>query len=232
MTVGRSGEKTVTDAKWLTCNDPQPMLILLRGKASERKLRLFEVACCRSIWHLLTDERSRKLVEVAEQCADGHPKPRGPLESAAMEAVSRFPTNTAWFAAAKAAVHTIWDYPPDSPYLNSSYPPMVRDALAVAGNAAEAVPSEPPVQTALLRDIFGNPFRPIVFDPAWLTWHDGLLVSMAWQMYDSRDFADMPVLADALEEAGCSDQDILAHCRSGGEHVRGCWVVDLILGKE
>ncbi|HEY7315561.1 MAG TPA: hypothetical protein VH643_39900 [Gemmataceae bacterium] len=127
---------------------------------------------------------------------------------------------------------TIWDYLSDSlHYLNSSYPPMVRDALAVAGNAAEAVPSEPPVQAALLRDIVGDPFHPISADSAWLTWHDGLLVSMAQKMYDSRDFSAMPVLADALEEAGCQDADILGHCRSGGEHVRGCWVVDALLDK-
>jgi len=64
-----------------------------------------------------------------------------------------------------------------------------------------------------------------------LEWHGGLLASMARRMYDSRDFSDLPVLADALEEAGCQDQDILGHCRSGGEHVRGCWVIDLLLGK-
>jgi predicted component of type VI protein secretion system len=69
-------------------------------------------------------------------------------------------------------------------------------------------------------------------EPSSLTWHDGLLASIARQMYDSRDFLDMPILADALEEAGCTDQDILSHCRSGGEHVRGCWVIDLLLGKK
>ena len=84
----------------------------------------------------------------------------------------------------------------------------------------------------LLHDIFGLlPFHPAALAPAWLTWHDGLLVSMARQMYDSRDFGDMPVLADALEEAGCDDADILAHCRQPGPHVRGCWVADLLLGK-
>jgi hypothetical protein len=86
-------------------------------------------------------------------------------------------------------------------------------------------------QTALLRDIFGNPFRLVIFDPAWLTWHDGLLVSMARQMYDSRDFSDMPILADALEEAGCSNADILGHLRGPGPHVRGCWAIDWCLGK-
>jgi hypothetical protein len=84
---------------------------------------------------------------------------------------------------------------------------------------------------AILREVVGNPFRPVTLDPAWMTWHGGLLVSMAQGMYDSRDFSDMPVLADALEEAGCRDQNVLGHCRSGGEHVRGCWVVDAIIGK-
>lgn len=88
-------------------------------------------------------------------------------------------------------------------------------------------------QTKLLRDIFGPlPFRAITIDSASLSWHGGLLVSMAQQMYDSRDFTDMPILADALEEAGCTEPDILLHCRKPGEHVRGCWVVDLFLGKE
>jgi hypothetical protein len=89
-----------------------------------------------------------------------------------------------------------------------------------------------PVPLGLLRCIFGNPFRQVILDSAWLVWHGGLPMSMAQRMYDSRDFADMPILADALEEAGCQDQDILGHCRSGVEHVRGCWVVDLLLGKE
>ena len=88
------------------------------------------------------------------------------------------------------------------------------------------------MQAALLRDIIGDPFRPISLDPAWLTWHDGLLVSMARRMYDSRDFSDMPVLADALEEAGCANADILEHLRGPGSHVRGCWVVDALLARE
>jgi hypothetical protein len=81
---------------------------------------------------------------------------------------------------------------------------------------------------ALFRDIFGNPFRPVAFDPSWRT---EAVVALARGMYESRDFAPMPVLADALEDAGCADADILAHCRGDGPHVRGCWVVDLVLGK-
>ena len=84
----------------------------------------------------------------------------------------------------------------------------------------------------VVRDIFGNPFRPAAVDPAWLRWNDGTAVAIAQKMYDDRDFTSMPVLADALEEAGCTNADILEHCRRPGEHVRGCWVVDLLLRKE
>ena len=83
-----------------------------------------------------------------------------------------------------------------------------------------------------LRDIFGNPFRPVSLDPTWLNWHDGTIRKLAQSIYDERAFDHLPILADALEEAGCIDSDILAHCRHPGEHVRGCWIVDLILGKE
>ncbi|MDY3553014.1 hypothetical protein R5W24_002104 [Gemmata sp. JC717] len=80
-----------------------------------------------------------------------------------------------------------------------------------------------------IRDIFGNPFRPVTFSPAWRTF---TVVALASGMYDSRDFTAMPILADALQDAGCDSADILAHCRGEGPHVRGCWVVDLVLGKE
>ena len=103
------------------------------------------------------------------------------------------------------------------------FPSPDSEALAEGESRAELT---------LVRDIFGNPFRPITFDPAWLTWHDSLLVLMARRMYESRDFSDMPVLADALEEAGCTNPDLLSHCRSKSDHVRGCWLIDLLLNKE
>jgi hypothetical protein len=81
----------------------------------------------------------------------------------------------------------------------------------------------------LIRDVFGNPLRPLVFDPAWRT---GSLVKLGRAIYQERTFDGLPILADALEDAGCHDADILGHCRQPGEHVRGCWVVDLILGKK
>jgi hypothetical protein len=82
--------------------------------------------------------------------------------------------------------------------------------------------------THILRDIFGNPFRPVSLDPSWIS---STVTSLAQAIYDDHAFDRMPILADALEDAGCTNQDILAHCRGGGEHVRGCWVVDLLLGK-
>src|SRR6185369_15625565 len=83
-------------------------------------------------------------------------------------------------------------------------------------------------QATLLKDIFGNPFRPVAVDPAWLT---STVVALAEGIYADRAFDRMPSLADALEDAGCDNADILNHCRQPGEHVRGCWVVDLVLGK-
>jgi hypothetical protein len=78
-----------------------------------------------------------------------------------------------------------------------------------------------------VRDIFGNPFRPVSFDPAWRT---DTAVTLARGMYDSRDFTAMPILADALQDAGCEDEQVLHHCRDAtAPHVRGCWVCDLVL---
>jgi hypothetical protein len=89
-------------------------------------------------------------------------------------------------------------------------------------------PGEAVAHARLVRDIFGNPFRPVIVDPRWLT---STVVSLARTIYEDRAFDRLPILADALEEAGCDDADLLAHCRGDGPHVRGCWVVDLVLGR-
>jgi hypothetical protein len=81
----------------------------------------------------------------------------------------------------------------------------------------------------VFRDIFGNPFRPAAFAPSWRT---STAAALAAGMYESRDFGAMPILADALQDAGCDSDDILNHCRGPGLHVRGCWVVDAVLNKE
>ena len=105
--------------------------------------------------------------------------------------------------------------------------PMYLADIAVAARLPHHPANRPDADR--LRDIFGNPFRPVTFSPEWRT---DTAVALARQMYESRDFSAMPILADALQDAGCDSDDILAHCRDPKQvHVRGCWVVDLVLGK-
>ena len=97
------------------------------------------------------------------------------------------------------------------------------------GAGRQAQSAERAAQSVVVRDIFGNPFRPIAVAPEWLT---STVLALATGIYADRAFDRMPILADALEEAGCENANMLLHCRQPGEHVRGCWVVDLVLGKE
>jgi hypothetical protein len=111
------------------------------------------------------------------------------------------------------------------------------EAQVTSGIAREArlgyefVFSERTNQAHLVRDIFGDPFRTLALDPAWLAWHHGAATRFAADIYDSHAFDRLPLLADALEDAGCTDPDLLGHLRCPGPHVRGCWAVDLILNK-
>jgi hypothetical protein len=214
----------MTEAEWLACTDPRPMLEFLRDKANERKLRLFACACCRRIWRLLSDERSRKAVRTAERFADGLAT-RQQLRAARAYAADAyaFAQGGPYYAPAAHAA--------------CAHAAAARaiDEVAEAARCAAAHPAttntEEAAQAALLRDLFGNPFRPVTAAPAWLLWNGGTVVQLAQTIYEERAFDRLPILADALEEAGCDNADVLAHCRSGGEHVRGCWVVDLLLGK-
>jgi hypothetical protein len=207
------------------------MLELLRRKGSKRKLRLFAVACCRQIWKLLKEDTCRKAVETAELYADRAASVKDLRDAARKaEATAQDRAFTAscmmrmskWAErdAAYAATHA------------AGLPLFPREVAANAKAAVTATQDRQKCQSALLRDLFGPLlFRPVVFDAAWRGWNDGLPVNLAKAIYEERVFDRLPILADALEEAGCDDADILAHCRSGGEHVRGCWVVDLLLGK-
>jgi hypothetical protein len=106
---------------------------------------------------------------------------------------------------------------------------FVEDVYSATFNDPDSTEEEHIHQKAFLLDIFGNPFRSVAFAPEWRT---GTAVALAKQMYESRDFGAMPILADALQDAGCDNDDVLNHCRDAKQvHVRGCWVVDLVLDK-
>jgi hypothetical protein len=107
---------------------------------------------------------------------------------------------------------------------------LLREGLVVLRR--RAVEGRLPMPTALLRCNFGNPFRPVAFDPALRQWNGGAAVALAMELYNSRDFSRAPLLADMLEDAGVSDAQLLDHLRGPGPHARGCFAVDLVLGRE
>ncbi|MDB5311511.1 MAG: hypothetical protein JWO38_5713 [Gemmataceae bacterium] len=229
----------MTEAEWLASTDPNRMLWFIggspdvqglwpgTGRPGHRKWRLLGAACCRRIWPLITEDECRRVVEAVEAVADG----------AASEADLR--------AVADAAVDCGYRVHHDR-HRHRAY--AATDALGrgvgldatlehscscAVGHAAYAVgkrrEDESRAQVCLIRCVFGNPFRPTAGDPPWLA---STAVALARGIYEERAFDRLPILADALQDSGCEDADILAHCRGPGPHVRGCWVVDLILGKE
>jgi hypothetical protein len=225
----------MTEQEWLAFTDPLPMLECLRGTASARKLRLFEVACCRRVWHLLIDDRSRLAVEAAERFADGLVTEEE-LRHAFSEACD-----------ASITVHRGIDPSSDTALkLRRARNPLelfraASMAAFAVGNRAGDIETQikavknstslidGPTRSHFLRDIFGNPFRP---SPAASSWLTPKMTPIVLSIYDDRIFDSLPILGNGLEELGVSDQAILNHCRQPGEHVRGCWVLDLLLGKE
>jgi hypothetical protein len=194
----------MTEQEWLQATDPQKMLDFLKGRASDRKLRLFAVACCRLVWHRVDDWGSWNAVESAELFADGQIRFEE-MTAAAAEAWHELAQKVCLSEAGRAA----------------------STAALYAGGWAMLAP-ERVKQAAVLRDIVGNPFQPIALATAWKQWQGGLVVALAQSVYEERAFDHLPILADALEEAGCDNQDILGHLRGPGPHTRGCWAVDLV----
>ncbi len=259
----------MNEVEWLTSNDDEGMLNFLAGRASERKRRLFAAACCRAVWPLLGDERSRKAVEEAERFADG--------EGWAHDLVDADYRALAVFREAEVALYeAMREYRAESGLSNCLCCELTPEAMlelnpsndgdrgyqlmeavvkaesALAGARAahacamnfgaapalaeaaarQAVPPLPLARATLLRDVLGNPFRLSKMDAAWRAWEGGTVLGLAEAVYEESAFERLPILADALEDAGCADERLLRHLREPGGHVRGCWGLDAILGRE
>jgi hypothetical protein len=214
------------EAEWLACTEPDLMLNHLRGlfRVSERKLRLFACACCRQVWNRL-DLRSQNAVLTAERFADGLAT-RKELDQAQLGAAEvkcdRSEANRAAFAAYRTTEVDV---------TLRFFRITVRDTAQLASFDEDG--SNRRSQADLLRDIVGKPepFRQVKFYKRWLSANDQAVQRLAQTIYEKSQFELLPVLADALEDAGCTDAAILEHLRGPGPHVRGCWVLDLILGK-
>jgi len=244
----------MTEDERLACEDVGQMISFVENRAlkRKRKLRLLTVAYCWRVAHLMTDERSRVAVEVAERFADAAAT-RSELATSCSAAgafvVHTDAESSAAFAARCAATSRI---------IPKHHPPYIASAVGSAALwAASAIQCEIKrqanseadskaahdaeccAQVSLLRDIFGNPFRPSPpLPPAVVAWNDGTIPRIAEAIYQERrvsnltlDPARLARLADALTDAGCDDDALIQHCREPGPHVRGCWVLDLVLGK-
>lgn len=251
----------MTESEWLASDCDHLMYEFIRRPADRRKLRLFACACCRRIWDLLTDERSRAAVEVSERYADGRATKQElsaaqagahlawkaaeeelrPLQQMGLHgfkglspeekvaAIAReFAAARRFYAAsaAKAAAR-----PTDRPRLMAEEMGGARGGAlfaAIVGQPRPVFLSHRSAQSGLLRCVFGNPFRPQGIAAAC---RPADVVRLAGEIYEDRAFDRLPALADAIEQAGCSDPDAPAHCRGPGPHARGCWVLDAILAR-
>jgi hypothetical protein len=238
-----AGGDAMTEAEWLACDDPNVMLAWLgdaaetirtrwhgpvevrRWRVSERKLWLFLVAAhCLDAQAMLSDA-GWSILEALGDWAEGK-LPLAGLTQAVRE-LRRRESNAAedylLSVGETRQADDSWD----------AAERLVALCRRAGGPFEPTFPtSRRTGQTAgLLREIVGNPFRPVAVDPLWLAANDGAVLHLANEMASSRDYSSMPVLADALEDAGCDEAAILAHLRSPGPHVRGCWPLDLVLGK-
>ena len=223
----------MTEDEWLTATDRAAMFAFLRDWVSDRKLRLYMCGGCRAIWELLIRPESRNAVNVAERFADQEATVaeigiaahfaeadtlRDPWEG--------FSESAAWLAHYTAREKLFWRPPEDGEE------GWYRDPHGFSRGTSYRISNMSEIPWPgrwLFEEIFGNPFRPIVFAPEW---RSDTALSLARHIYDTRDFSTMPILADALQDADCDNADILNHCRDPQQvHVRGCWVVDLVLGK-
>ncbi len=229
MTLQESWDTSINGSGMM--DDNESWIETQRGS---RKASLLVIAYARSVWHLVIEA---DLNDLSEWYGPGRHRELIDSCSSAIDSCERAVEGVAThveLAALTEMEHL--DRSNHGPYLSLALGEATQFAIDAFGGDIQVCYSfgRPCYEqfdrllADLFRDIFGNPFRPVVFDPAWHTEHT---IGMAAKMYDDRDFAAMPILADAPEDAGCDSETILTHCREPGVHVRGCWVVDLVLGK-
>lgn len=211
----------MTEAEWITCSDPQKMLASL----DQRQKGFFACACVRRVWHLVQEESGRTAVAVAEQYLLGTGTKRG-VRRAADAARDVYVHDLDVTSRADAAAVNAADAVAANGRYAASY--SSDDAAEAATNSDAARET----QANLVRDV-ANPFRPVTVNTAWRT---PAVVALAEAAYDYRTLPAgtlepdrLAILADALEEAGCDDVEILSHLREPAEHVLGCWAIDLLL---
>jgi hypothetical protein len=250
-------KKHMTETEWNACCEPEDMLVEMLPKDAttiERKLRLWGVACCRRIWDLIIDHRSRKAVDIAEIQADGPVNEKKLLRIASAAyaaAIAESAYNSDTYAYPEWAALSIIGVLDGNGKRLRTRPPFdfgnasLNAARARATWKKKRIPvknwspvfdpdfdEERAIQAELLRDIFGFPFgKKPVLDPTVLEWNKGEIVIEAKKIYEGKHFEKLPQIAKLLEKAGCSNKKIIDHCRSKSLHVRGCWVIDLILGQ-
>jgi hypothetical protein len=229
----------MTEAEWLACTDSYLMLNYLRDKVSDRKLRLCAVACCNRPYYQFQDQRYQTAIRLAERMADEE------VEEAEWKEVHGA-ARSLWNAVRQESLTAQRIAPRGTPEVEKLVQAdtatgagwaVLEDAWEAAYQVTavewdEEHSDENHHQIALLHEIIGNPIRSMSVNASCLAWNDGTVPKIAQAIYDERAFDRLPILADALEDAGCDNAEILNHCRRPGEHVRGCWVVDLLLGKE
>ena len=227
-------EEIEAESDWLTSTNSGAMLYFLQPRTTHRrKPLLFGVACCGRIWDHIINPQLREVVDVAERFADGDASDR---ELRRVTKAVRDVTKGEWTGVCWEAVTCLIHregHPIGPANGVNKYAPMAKCGADNNVFTAEGVAireAEKQAHATLIREVFTNPFRPVSFSAEWRT-SDVLL--LAEGIYAERAFDRMPILADALQDAGCDNEDILIHLRdANAEHVRGCWALDLILGKE
>ena len=244
--------------KWLAGTDPGRMLEFLRRHGSDRKCRLLVCGVYRTLWPGPAADGYDTAVDVAERFADGEigevdrAAAYGAAEAAIHCGIAPFHgmPSSEWLAPGfdrKATLHDLrgrfmaWrcvgqerslvlGITTTAPHLGERLKTFIRRTVKRLRHGVRFDgPLDPEIWTALIWDIYGNPFRPVSPDPRWLT---PTTIDLARTVYEDRAFDRLPILADALEEVGCDSGAILAHLRGPGPHVRGCWALDLVLGKQ